>query len=135
MARPDRSSLIDAALLEQVGQHPRDLILTVADALGVWFGFGQLAEHLTVLACRGRHRPLGLPHRRFVHRGVAVRLRVLLLPFSPLAARGGDVVLRDGLGIEIEGLEPREARRRELIDTMERWLGLSPFAVEERRVA
>jgi hypothetical protein len=24
---------------------------------------------------------------------------------------------------------------RDLIDTMERWLGLSPFAVEERRVA
>ena len=24
---------------------------------------------------------------------------------------------------------------RALIDTMERWLGLSPFAVEERRVA
>ena len=33
----------------------------------------------------------------------------------------------------------RHSRRvtgdRDLIDTMERWLGLSPFAVEERQVA
>lgn len=35
MARPDRSSLIDAALLEAVGRHPRDLILTVANALNL----------------------------------------------------------------------------------------------------
>lgn len=35
MPRPDRSAEIDAALLARVGKHPRDLVVVVADALGV----------------------------------------------------------------------------------------------------
>ena len=73
MARPNRSAEIDAALLQAVGQHPRDLVGMVAAQLGL--STARISMQVRALVAGGYLYKLGTtrptyslgPNRRFEH--------------------------------------------------------------------